>query len=122
VSGYLMRLIMRTRVPTAGQLLQPLVRSTSPVAEWDQRIGMMSVEGSEFDESLLREATAEAGLEQDGALQALRLSNTTAAGVPEEVPSAGETAPWPQTAASVSVTGPLSGGVRPNLYLSLRHR
>jgi len=122
VSGYLMRLIRRTRAAEAGQCMQPLVRSTSPVAEWDQRIGMMDVEGMEFDESSLTAAALETGLEQDGALQAPRLSSITAAGAPEGVTGAKETAPQPQTAASVSGMGPLSGGVRPNLHLSLRHR
>jgi len=84
VNGYLMRVIMRTRAATAGQCMQPFVRSTSPVAEWDQRIGMMGVEGVEFDESLLSEAASETGFEQDGARQAPRLSSITAAGAQRE--------------------------------------
>jgi hypothetical protein len=60
--------------------MQPFVRSTSPVAEWDQRIGMLGVERMEFDESLLGEAASETGLEQDGALQAPRRSSITVAG------------------------------------------
>jgi len=85
VSGYLMRSIMRTRAADAGQLMQPFVRSTSPVAEQDQRIGMMGMEGFEFGASSFAEVASEAGLEQDDALQAPRLSSITAASAPEGV-------------------------------------
>lgn len=85
MSGYLMRLIMRTRASGAGQLMQPSVRSTSPVAERDQRIGMMGMEGFEFGESSFAEVASEAGLEQDDALQAPGLPSITAASPPEGV-------------------------------------
>jgi hypothetical protein len=85
VSGYLMRSIMRTRAADAGQLIQPFVRSTSPVAEQDQRIGLMGMEGFEFGEASFSEAASEAGLEQYDALQAPGLSSITAASLPEGV-------------------------------------
>jgi hypothetical protein len=59
VSGYLMRLVTRG---AQGRPMQPLVRSTSPVAERDQRIGMMGFEGLELGESSLAETGSETGL------------------------------------------------------------
>ena len=65
MSGYLMRLVMRGRAASEAQSIQPFVRSTSPVAERDQRIGMMGLEGFEFGAASL----AEAGSEQEDILQ-----------------------------------------------------
>ena len=76
MSGYLMRLVTRGR-ETSAQPVQPFVRSTSPVAERDQRIGMMGFEGFEFGEAGL-----ETGAEQGDILQPP---------VPPSVRTAGET-------------------------------
>jgi hypothetical protein len=45
VSEYLSRLATRARVSNERQLLRPFVRSTSPIAAHDQRIGMAAAEG-----------------------------------------------------------------------------
>ena len=71
MSGYLRRSIMRTRAADAEPLMQPFVRSTSPIAEQDQRIGMRGMEGFEFGESSFADVASDAGLAQDDALQAL---------------------------------------------------
>ena len=59
--------------------MQPLVRSTSPVAEHDQRIGMTDFEEFEFGESPFATADSEAELEETGALQTPMLPTITAA-------------------------------------------
>ena len=56
MSGYLDRLVSRSRGAGEVQPLQPFVRSASPVAERDQRIGMTGFQGFEFGEPLLAEA------------------------------------------------------------------
>jgi hypothetical protein len=66
MSGYLMRLVTRTPM---GRSMQPFVRSTSPVAERDQRIGMTGFEGFELDDSTSAQGDSDAGVEQGGALQ-----------------------------------------------------
>jgi hypothetical protein len=86
MSGYLMRLVTRGR-ETSAQPVQPFVRSTSPVAERDQRIGMMGFEGFEFGEAGL-----ETGAEQGDILQPP---------VPPSVRTAGET--------GIATTGPSVG-------------
>ena len=79
MSGYLMRLVMRGRAAGEAQPLQPFVRSTSPVAERDQRIGMIGFEGFEFGEASVAEGGSEAAeLEQAGVLQPPTLPGTTA--------------------------------------------
>ena len=47
MSGYLTRLVTRARESDKRQLLRPFVRSSSPIAEHDQRIGMADSEGFE---------------------------------------------------------------------------
>ena len=79
MSGYLMRLVMRGRETSEAQSIQPFVRSTSLVAERDQRIGMMGFEGFEFGEASVAEGGSEAAeLEQAGVLQPPTLPGTTA--------------------------------------------
>ena len=63
--GYLMRLAMRGRETSAMQSMQPSVRTSSPVAEYDQRIGIMGFEGFEFGEASVAERGLEAGVEQE---------------------------------------------------------
>lgn len=46
--SYLNRLIRRTQGDEQPQSLQPFVRSTSPIAEQDQRIGMANFEPNDF--------------------------------------------------------------------------
>ena len=53
MSGYLIRLVMRGRETSETQSMQPFVRTTSPVAERDQRIGMVGFEGFELGEASL---------------------------------------------------------------------
>ena len=48
MSRYLSRLSMRTQIARQSQVLQPFVRSTSPVADRDQRIGMAGFEEIQF--------------------------------------------------------------------------
>jgi hypothetical protein len=48
VSGYLTRLVTRARESDKRQLLRPFVRSSSPIAEHDQRIGMADSEDFEL--------------------------------------------------------------------------
>ena len=78
MSGYLMRLVMRGRAAGEARPLQPFVRSTSPIAERDQRIGMMDFEGVELGEASPAEAGLEAGSEQAGVLQPPTLPTITA--------------------------------------------
>jgi hypothetical protein len=82
MSRYLMRLVMRGREISEAQSMQPFVRTTSPVAEHDQRIGMMGFEGFEPGEASLAEAGLETGAEQGDMLQPL---------VPPSITTAGET-------------------------------
>jgi hypothetical protein len=59
--------------------MQPFVRTTSPVAEHDQRIGMMRLEGFEFGEASVAEGGSEAAeLVQAGVRQPPTLPDTTA--------------------------------------------
>jgi|GEM_PF-3097553 len=76
MSGYLMRLTLRGRVAGEAQSLQPFVRSASPVAERDQRIGMTGFEGFEFGEAL----PAKAGSEQEDVFQSSVPPGITPAG------------------------------------------
>lgn len=74
-----MRLVMRGRETSEAQPIQPFVRTTSPVAEHDQRIGMMRLEGFEFGEASVAEGGSEAAeLEQAGVRQPPTLPGTTA--------------------------------------------
>lgn len=82
MSGYLMRLVMRGRETSGAQSMQPVVRTTSPVAERDQRIGMMGFEGFELGEASFAEPGSEAGAEREDILQPP---------VPPSVMTAGET-------------------------------
>lgn len=107
VSGYLMRLVTRGRVAAEGQSMQPLVRSTSPVAERDQRIGMMGFEGFDLGESSLAETGSETGFEQDDALQPP---------LPGEFPAARETGQATvqrRTASPVDALAGLAGPTPP---------
>jgi hypothetical protein len=87
--------------------MQPLVRSTSPVAERDQRIGMIGFEGFELGESSLAETGSETGFEQDGALQPP---------LPGEFPAAheaGEATVQRKTASPVDALAGLAGPIPP---------
>lgn len=48
MSGYLQRLIQRTPAATATQPLSPFVRSASPIAEQDQRLGVRGFESADL--------------------------------------------------------------------------
>ncbi len=107
VSGYLMRLVTRGRAAAEGQSVQPLVRSTSPIAERDQRVGMMGFEGVDLGESSLAETGSETGSEQDGALQPP---------LPGEFPAAhetGEATVQRKTASPVDALAGLAGRTPP---------
>lgn len=69
MSGYLMRLAMRGHETSEAQSMQPFVRTTSPVAERDQRIGMMGFEGFEPGETSFAAGGSEAGAEQGDIVQ-----------------------------------------------------
>jgi hypothetical protein len=70
MSGYLMRLATRGRQSSEMQSMQPFVRTSSPVAEHDQRIGMRgSFEGFEPSEASFAEVGSEVGAEQGDVLQ-----------------------------------------------------
>jgi hypothetical protein len=82
MAGYLMRLVMRTRETGMTQPIQPFVRSASPIAERDQRLGIIGFEG--FDLGDLSpaevEADSEVGLGPGGVLQPPAPPMITAAG------------------------------------------
>jgi hypothetical protein len=111
VSGYLNRLIMRTRAAGEAQSMQPFVRSTSPVAERDQRIGMTGFEEFKFGESPFATADSEAELEGAGALQTPMLPTITAASdvgkttVQRKMASPSATPVGPTTPAAPSLIG-----------------
>lgn len=73
-----MCLVMRGRETNGPQSMQPFVRSTSPVAERDQRIGMMGFEGFELGDASFAEAGPEAGAGQADVFQPPLPSITTA--------------------------------------------
>jgi hypothetical protein len=79
MSEYLKRLVTRTRMV---QPMQPFVRSTSPVAERDQRIGMTDFEGFELDDPASARSDSEPGFEQGDALQASMPSEITPTSAP----------------------------------------
>ena len=64
MSSYLNRLAKRGQVTSEPQVLQPFVRSTSPIAEQDQRIGMAGFEDIEFGVALHAESNPEVGFGQ----------------------------------------------------------
>jgi hypothetical protein len=123
VSGYLMRLAMRGRETSEVQCIQPFVRTTSPVAQHDQRIGMMRFAGFEFGEASVAEGGSEAAeLEQDGVLQPPTLPGTTAtsdigaATVQRKMASPSATPVGPTTPAapsSIDVDMPRKGELQP---------
>src|SRR5918992_6226009 len=102
---------MRTRAAGEAQSMQPLVRSTSPVAEHDQRIGMTDFEEFEFGESPFATADSEAELEETGALQTPMLPTITAASdvgkttVQRKMASPSATLIGPTTRAAPSLIG-----------------
>jgi hypothetical protein len=91
--------------------MQPFVRSTSPVAERDQRIGMTGFEEFEFGESPFATADSEAELEKSGALQTPMLPTITAASdvgkttVQRKMASPSATPVGPTTPAAPSLIG-----------------
>jgi hypothetical protein len=91
--------------------MQPFVRSNSPVAERDQRIGMTGFEEFKFGESPFATADSEAGLEETGALQTPMLPTITAASdvgkttVPRKMASPSATPVGPTTPAAPSLIG-----------------
>jgi hypothetical protein len=91
--------------------MQPFVRSTSPVAEHDQRIGMTDFEEFEFGESPFATADSEAELEETGALQTPMLPTITAASdvgkatVQRKMASPSATPVGPTTPAAPSLIG-----------------
>ena len=91
--------------------MQPFVRSTSPVAEHDQRIGMTDFEEFEFGESPFATADSEAELEETGALQTPMLPTITAASdvgkttVQRKMASPSATLIGPTTRAAPSLIG-----------------
>ena len=64
MSGYLNRLIQRTQTANASQSLRPLVRSASPIAEHDQRLGVAGFEGAERGASPLADVNTDLDLGQ----------------------------------------------------------
>lgn len=82
MSGYLMRLATRGRETSEMQSMQPFVRTSSPVAEHDQRIGMTGFEGFEPGEASFADVGSEAGAEQGNILHSP---------VPPSVMTVGET-------------------------------
>jgi hypothetical protein len=91
--------------------MQPFVRSNSPVAERDQRIGMTGFEEFKFGESPFATADSEAGLEETGALQTPMLPTITAASdvgkttVQRKMASPSATPVGPTTPAAPSLIG-----------------
>jgi hypothetical protein len=91
--------------------MQPFVRSTSPVAERDQRIGMTGFEEFKFGESPFATADSEAELEEAGALQTPMLPTITAASdvgettVQRKMASPSATPVGPTTPAAPSLIG-----------------
>lgn len=60
MSGYLSRMATRTQAGGRESSLQPIVRSASPIAERDQRIGMAGFDGFEFGGPSLADVGSEA--------------------------------------------------------------
>jgi hypothetical protein len=77
MSRYLMRLATRGREAAS---MQPSVRTSSPVAEHDQRIGMAGFEGFEVGEASTGEWESEAGAEQGDILESPMPPTITTAG------------------------------------------
>lgn len=69
MSGYLMRLALRTRATGEMRSLEPFVRSASPIAEHDQRIGIPGFEGFDPGNARPVETGSEADLEQGEVLR-----------------------------------------------------
>lgn len=83
MSSYLNRLSMRTQVTSdPQQVLQPFVRSTSPIAEQDQRIGMAGFEDIEFGVAPHAESDPEVEVEQSEVLRGSMPPRITAANNP----------------------------------------
>lgn len=80
MSGYLMRLVLRTRAAGATQPLQPFVRSASPIAELDQRIGIPGFEKLNASHSSPVETASAAGFEYGEVLQPLAPPGITSTG------------------------------------------
>ena len=93
MSRHLTRLATRGRETSEMQSMQPFVRSTSPIAEHDQRTGMMGFEGFEPGEAFA-EVSSEPGAEQGDILpppeppSAMRAGEPRIAKVQRQVASA----------------------------------
>jgi hypothetical protein len=108
MSDYLMRVLGRARGGDEAQPLQPFLRSTSPIAEHDQRIGMSGFDGDGGGDTSLGEGRAEAATTTTapGGLTVQRkLASPGLASAPHRVPDrAGPRAP-DRTAAETPVIG-----------------
>ncbi len=82
MSSYLNRLARREQVTSEPQVLQPFVRSISPIAEQDRRIGMAGFEDIEFGVVPHAESNPEVGVEQGEVLQGSMPPRITAANNP----------------------------------------
>jgi hypothetical protein len=78
MSGYLNRLIMRAQSADESQFLRPSVRSTSPIAEHDQRLGVAGFEDIEHGVSLLADLGTDQELGKTDEVQALMTPDITA--------------------------------------------
>ena len=101
MSEYLTRLVTRARESDARQLLRPSVRSSSPIAEHDQRVGMVDFEGFELVGAPPDLTRSERAVGNLGEFQSERRS-----GVQPEI-GMGETLVQRKTAApGIGMTGP----------------
>ena len=113
MSSYLNRLAMRAQVTREPQMLRPFVRSTSPVVDRDQRIGVAGFENIEFGVAPYAESNLEVGVEQGEIVQASMPPRVTMANNPAETvvqrkiagstPDSGLPAPG---SASVTIAAP----------------
>jgi hypothetical protein len=78
MSGYLNRLIMRAQSAHESQFLRPSVRSTSPIAEHDQRLGVAGFENIEHGVSLLADVSTDQELGKADGVQAIMTPDITA--------------------------------------------
>ncbi len=78
MSGYLNRLIRRTQAANESQFLRPFVRSMSPSAEHDQRLGVPGFEDAENSISTLADAGTDQDLGEAGEVQVLKVPEVTA--------------------------------------------
>lgn len=107
MSGYLNRLIRRTQAARESPFLQPFVRSTSPIAQQDQRLSVAGFEDSESRVFTPADGDTDGDLGPAGEAQALTTPDITASRevtVQRKIasPNPGSLTPTPPIAANAS--------------------